>query len=498
MYGLMRAKNCGQKPEEKQRYRLHYCGTCKTMGSLYGQRSRMLLNNDAVFFGELLTALSSEIEPVTTWDRAYQSYNCFAMPGDEAQMPLSLQVAATATLVMSEFKVTDQIEDGGGKGWKLALRVYSQGFRDASERLKGWGFPVDAMWTSGRQQEGREAEALADPSSRSALEWLDYLSEPTAAVTGMVFQYGAATVGSAAAETMGELGFAFGQLVYLLDALEDYEKDVQKQEFNALRTAFAITEPILPDCYVAAAEEQLRQIASRVEAALRSLPIAPDLSARLAARLRRNMDRKIGNESCETKPACATTNQPTTLRSRWTAAVSLAKTLTSRDREASPASVGKALAAPFVFVSILTLALLAPRFALAATSTRECMEVSLNLMALGAMVGAILSLPARLVRPVFAFAGSGGSGHGDGTLVSPAMQPGQKSTGMVRKRRRPGWADSCACGDTNCWDCICCCESIDCCCECGSCCDMCSSCGECGSCCDACGGCGDCCSGCSC
>lgn len=492
MYGLMRAKNCGQHPEEKQRYRLHYCGTCKTMGSLYGQRARMLLNNDAVFFGELLTALSAEIAPVATWERAYQSYNCFAMPENEAQMPLSLQIAATATLVMSEFKVTDQIEDGGGKGWKLALRVYSHGFKEASERLKGWGFPVDAMWKSGRQQEGREAEAAADLKGRTALEWLDYLSEPTAAVTGMVFEYGARTVGSPAAETMRALGFAFGQLVYVLDALEDFEKDARKQEFNALRTVFAIEESILPECYWAATEERLRQISGRVEAALRSLPIAPELASRLSARLQLNMDRKIGSESCETNGACATTNKPAGMRSRWAAAVSLAKTLTSRERDASPASLGKTLMAPFVFTSVLAMALLAPRFALAATSYRECLEFSLNLMAIGAILGALLSLPVRLVRPILAFAGSGGSGAG--TLAAPAMQPGQKSTGMVRKRRRPGWADGCNCGTTNCWDCICCCESIECCCDGVQCCECCAA----GDCCGGCGGCGECCAGCSC
>jgi hypothetical protein len=495
MYGLMRAKNCGQQPAEKHRYRLHYCGTCKTMGSLYGQRARMLLNNDAVFFGELLTALSAESAPVTAWDRTYQSYNCFAMPEGEAQMPRSLQVAATATLVMSEFKVNDQIADGGGTGWKLALRVYSQGFREASERLKGWGFPVDAMWQSGRQQEAREAEAMAGTAGRSAREWLDYLSEPTAAVTGMVFQYGAATVGSAAAETMRELGFAFGQLVYLLDALEDFEKDTRKREFNALRAAFAIEGADLPECYAVATEERLRQIAGEVEAALRRLPIAPDLTERLASRLQRNMDRKIGDESCETNTACATTNRPTGFRARWTAAVSLAQTLTRRERAAAPASFGKTLAAPFVFVTVLTFALLAPRFALAATSYRECLEYSLNLMALGAMVSAVLSAPVRLARPVFAFAGGIGRGSGDAAVVSTQMEPGKPSSGMVRKRRpRPGWANSCACGESNCYDCICCCDGIECCCDGAQCCECCAA----GECCNVCGSCGECCSGCSC
>ncbi len=484
MYGLMRAKSCGQPPEEKHRYRLHYCGTCKTMGSLYGQRSRLLLNNDAVFFGELLTALSPESAPVATWDRAYQSYNCFALPEAEAQMPLSLQVAATATLVMSEFKVTDQIADGGGKGWKIALRVYSHGFREASERLKGWGFPVEAIWKTGRLQESREAEATANPAERTAMEWLDYVTEPTATVTGMVFQHGAATVGSPAAETMYELGFAFGQLVYLLDALEDYEKDAKRKEFNALRTAFAIEEAMLPDCYLLATEERLRQITAEVEAALRRLPIAPELATRLAARLQRNIDRKIGDDACETRGACVPTNRPAGWRSRWTAAVSLAKTLTHRERDSSPASFGKTLATPFVFASVLTIALLVPRFALAATSTRECLEFSLNLMAISAIVGAVLSAPVRLVRPLFAFAGSGG-GSGDGTLVSPAMQPGMQSSGNIRRRsrRRPGCADNCCqCGSVDCWDCICCCQGIECCCDGAQCCECCAA----GDCCSAC------------
>jgi len=43
MFGLMR-----HAP------RLPYCGTCKTMGALYGQRSRVFLSHDVVFLAELL------------------------------------------------------------------------------------------------------------------------------------------------------------------------------------------------------------------------------------------------------------------------------------------------------------------------------------------------------------------------------------------------------------------------------------------------------------
>ena len=85
MFGLMRSRACGLGPEERRR-RLHYCGTCKTMGRLYGQRSRTLLNFDAVFAAELLTALAGT-DGLDAWDGAYQSVNCFRLPADRATMP---------------------------------------------------------------------------------------------------------------------------------------------------------------------------------------------------------------------------------------------------------------------------------------------------------------------------------------------------------------------------------------------------------------------------
>src|SRR5947207_14838516 len=128
MYGLMRAGICSRHQEQAYQRRLHYCGTCKTMGRLYGQQSRFLLNNDAIFLAELLTALTPDAPPVPEWDRSFKSYNCFSLPESTEEMPLALQVAATATLVMSEFKVADQLDDGGSGKWKMSCSIDSQSF----------------------------------------------------------------------------------------------------------------------------------------------------------------------------------------------------------------------------------------------------------------------------------------------------------------------------------------------------------------------------------
>ena len=92
MFGLMRAKSCGQSDEQRLQRRLHYCGTCKTVGTLYGNKARLLLNHDTVFLAEILTALGGE--DFNSWQRALQSFNCLNLPSNE--IPPALEFAATA------------------------------------------------------------------------------------------------------------------------------------------------------------------------------------------------------------------------------------------------------------------------------------------------------------------------------------------------------------------------------------------------------------------
>src|SRR5262249_57426998 len=123
MFGLMKAKTCSATAEARLRRRMHYCGTCKTIGRLYGQEARLLLNNDTVFLAELLTALSGQDRDLSGWAARYRSYNCMSIPQEE--MPVALRLAAAATMVMSEFKIADHLADNQGRRWKLARRVYS-------------------------------------------------------------------------------------------------------------------------------------------------------------------------------------------------------------------------------------------------------------------------------------------------------------------------------------------------------------------------------------
>src|SRR5258708_3320694 len=155
MFGLMRGAE-----------RLRYCGTCKTLGTLYGQRSRVLLNHDTVFLAELLMEHSGEPD----WGPAYRSFNCLTLPRQGDTMPLPLEYAATAAVVLAHFHIADHRTDSNKLRWRLAARFFSPSYRQAAARMKAWKVPLEEIQAILETQIEREAHPqslahVAEPRS---------------------------------------------------------------------------------------------------------------------------------------------------------------------------------------------------------------------------------------------------------------------------------------------------------------------------------------------
>ena len=248
---------------------MHYCGTCKTIGRLYGQKARVFLNYDAVFLGEILTDLQRHSVPLAP---AYASKNCLVLPQTD-QIPWPLEYAAAANVVLAQFKLLDHVADTGSKMMTLAVRAYSQEFLKASQALARCQFPFQELKTLMSLQSERERETVPK---------LERLSAPTAGATRLVFQHGAATAGAceSAVISMGNLGSVFGEIAYLADAIMDQKQDSEKGEFNAI--AAASIEPVR-------ARKILRAKQNQMIAYLGELPIENSRKQIYAARLRSNL-----------------------------------------------------------------------------------------------------------------------------------------------------------------------------------------------------------------
>jgi hypothetical protein len=304
MFGLMRPSRCQRNvPESRYRRRLHYCGTCKAIGKLYGHRYRLLLNHDTVFLAEMCSVWTGEDATLKEWDGALQSHNCLRTP---EHTPFCLEYAATATLLLGDFKLLDHAADSKNPLWRWLYGRCSAKFRDASERLERWGFPTAELRDILGSQQDRERRAWS--MEDAAADRMTFLAEPTARATALFFRHGARLAGRPE-EAAAEMGNAFGTLVYVLDAMADYEKDARDRSFNAIRACLPESDESISGRQRQWANEYARGAAAAMEAALAKIELPEDVRAEFLRRLHSAFNRKTGMTlTVLTEPACTHEN----------------------------------------------------------------------------------------------------------------------------------------------------------------------------------------------
>jgi hypothetical protein len=404
-----------------------------------------LLNHDTVFLAEILTALSEK----QSFGRALQSYNCLAKPKSPEEMPLALQIAATANVVLAEFKIGDRVEDSKKQAWRVVGKFFDKSFRQAEKQLKAWDFPLAELKDLPRLQSKREAEKFAERGETILL----YLAEPTARATALFFGNGAKLIGREDLQNeMFALGAAFGEIVYLLDAFEDYEIDLRRSEFNAIRAAFDLTDAKLPRAIRSEIENLLRHKENEITEILHQLPLSTDKARLFAARLNENLSRNFRKSLPLAQKVCQRKRRKT-VRQRFAAA-------SRQSRELSAKSAWWQL--PFAFATVLVVALVAPAQVRETKNWRECYELGFNLMFLGAAFGAVLALPKTIFLE-----------NPEELLTKEGRKKKARRAAASGSESGGGWCGGCeyCCDCSECCggDCCCSCDSCDCCdCSCDS------------------------------
>ncbi|MFY9227299.1 MAG: DUF5685 family protein [Blastocatellia bacterium] len=474
MFGLMKPRSCSG--EKQLSRRLNYCGTCKTMGRLYGQKSRFLLNHDTVFLSELLSVISNKVEEPSYWAKAYHSYNCFSLPKNNEEMPIELQFAATATVILTNYKLDDHIIDSKHSIWLIFQKLFSKNFREASKKLKALDFPLEEMEGFLLSQSKRENESFTLSKSKSSQEILDYLAEPTAKATALFFEHGAKLVNKPSQEKlMYQIGLHFGTIAYLIDAYEDYKKDLSKGEFNALKVAFNGGKT-LSFQEKSTVSQTIWNLAKEINDLLSKLEIHPSWVKYFSKRLEDNLSLKLIGKLPVLGKTC-NASEKMSFSVRKNRALSIAKTLASNYQ--TDEKIFTKLFSSLIATAILPIAFLLPKKTAKARTYQDFVGILFNLIS--------LKMIFREISSFFSFKYL--------FLVSSKQEKKKK-----KKESKSNCKDYCDCGscDCNCLDhpasnsrfCRGCkaCKVDYCCCD-----------GDCGCCgCDCCPCDGDCCCGCDC
>lgn len=198
-------------------YNALYCQLCKSIGSECGQCARFSLTYDLAF-------LSAVIHNLTKTDVVIKRSHCVVHPVRKKPMAKPDEVSsvlAVLNVVLAYYKLTDDVEDGG-KG-RFARIFLSSGFKRAAKKHPEL---VEIV--------RRNYEALRT-LEKNGEKSIDKTADPFAL---MVAELGDTLLGEKASESSYLFFYSLGKWIYLIDALDDYDKDLKKKNYNPFYCAY--------------------------------------------------------------------------------------------------------------------------------------------------------------------------------------------------------------------------------------------------------------------
>lgn len=220
MFGFVRIHKDEMKIKDYEAYKAVYCSLCKQLVRDYSFLSGFLLNYDCTFFA----LFSMSIEPQCVgFKKGRCRYNpikpCNYCSGGEN----TLSKAAALLILMSYYKLLDNINDGGflkRLGLTLIKPIFSLWKRKAAKKYPQYNTFCEEMY-----QSQLSCEQNRDTS-------VDEAAEPTAILLKKVFAVEAYSEHIRPA--FEEFGYHLGKWVYLMDAACDIDDDIKQGSFNPI------------------------------------------------------------------------------------------------------------------------------------------------------------------------------------------------------------------------------------------------------------------------
>lgn len=275
MLGYVKIDKGELKVREYEVYTGYYCGVCKSIGRRYGQLPRMVLSYDAAFLAILLASLSDES------DTPVQEH-CIAHPVIKKKTVIrnrAIDYAGDVMLILAWYKLADDAADEGKTYAKPVMLMMKRIFRrlnslypELCSSVKCHLSALSALEREKCASIDMAAEAFSKIMEDIFTEGLQavYGSEPPQheppgdrgdpGISGMQDgPCGFASPGNDTRELLARAGYHLGKWVYMIDAVDDIEENIESGAYNPLLFRFKFD----------AANETADEFRARIEPDLR-------------------------------------------------------------------------------------------------------------------------------------------------------------------------------------------------------------------------------------
>jgi hypothetical protein len=218
MFGYIRIQKSELLVREYEAYKSVYCGLCKQMGKDYSFLSRFILSYDCTFYAMLLMSLQNSCN-------GFEQKRCRFNPLKKCSYCKTdsdnLSKAAALSVISAYYKILDDIQDSSflkRTAYKIVKPIFAHWRKKASKRYPEIDNAVKLMLEE-------QLRAEKNPDCK-----LDMACDPTAKMLGTLLKLEGKSESDK--RIYYQLGYGIGRWIYLIDAVDDYDKDIKKGNFN--------------------------------------------------------------------------------------------------------------------------------------------------------------------------------------------------------------------------------------------------------------------------
>jgi hypothetical protein len=218
MFGYLKPETPYLYIKDDTLYKALYCGVCKSIGRTCSQEARLSLTYDIAFFSAVVHNLAGEDVKiskqrcVTHWIKKRPMVE----KGDRLT-----DLCAQINVELAYYKIKDDILDGNGGKGKLLF------FKKSHKRVLKQNPQISQIIE-------RNYSALFELEKQKCSS-IDRVCEP---FSQMMVELAELVLGEKATESVKKLFYFLGKWIYLIDALDDYQKDVKEKAYNPLYYAY--------------------------------------------------------------------------------------------------------------------------------------------------------------------------------------------------------------------------------------------------------------------
>lgn len=236
LFGYIKVDRANLLGKEYEAYKGVYCALCRQLGRDYSLFARFILSYDCTFYAMLALSLAED-SPFYTQGRC--RFNpmkkcCYAGTATAAY-----SLAAALSVSSAYYKLRDNLADSPWYkriGYRLIQPVFSRWHKKSRRR-----YPVIDAAVEQMLMDQFAVEASPDVT-------IDAAAEPTAKMLSTVCGMLPDEIALKAADNqkirriLSAFGYFLGRWIYLIDAADDYDKDIRRGNYNPLTTVLTARE----------------------------------------------------------------------------------------------------------------------------------------------------------------------------------------------------------------------------------------------------------------